>query len=274
MTKGVLTSVKSKEVKIFGNFSKTSIWKEFAGKLSGLRTTVRENSIHKGLRSRIVRAPGFSWYELQKTRPDEDDVFGQIIPSCRENTFSRLSLQSRAFAAIPGGTIIGPVIEVQIVKILDQYGLVIAIPSPNDGEQTSYEMISRGRSRFVDESHMPKAEPRSSAELLTECQKSEGGESCLAQSKTCPTTNKEICADTLSITPSQASSFSQRTIPTTERKWTVIPANSSHGGALPTAVSKIVTRMVRHYDQDERQSDAALQWDTIRPILLKAFAKY
>ena len=28
---------------------------------------------------------------------------------------------------------------------------------------------------------------------------------------------------------------------------------------------------MRHYDQEERQSDAALHWDTIRPILLKAF---
>ena len=32
--------------------------------------------------------------------------------------------------------------------------------------------------------------------------------------------------------------------------------------------------MVRHYDQDEGQPDAALHWDTIRPVLLKAFAKH
>ena len=36
----------------------------------------------------------------------------------------------------------------------------------------------------------------------------------------------------------------------------------------------MVTRMVRHYDQDERQSDASMHWDTIRPVLLKAFAKH
>ena len=36
----------------------------------------------------------------------------------------------------------------------------------------------------------------------------------------------------------------------------------------------MVTRMVLHYDQDERQSDAALHWDTMRPVLLKAFAKH
>ena len=35
----------------------------------------------------------------------------------------------------------------------------------------------------------------------------------------------------------------------------------------------MVTRLVRHYDQEERQSDAAVHWDTMRPKLLKAFAK-
>ena len=39
-------------------------------------------------------------------------------------------------------------------------------------------------------------------------------------------------------------------------------------------VSKMVTRRVRHYDQDERQSDAALHWDTTMPVLLKAFAQH
>ena len=81
---------------------------------------------------------------------------------------------------------------------------------------------------------------------------------------------KETCADTLSISPSQASFITQRTIPTTERKWKVIPANFSYGGALSVAVSNMVTTMVLHYDQDERQSDAALHWETIRPVLLKA----
>ena len=107
-----------------------------------------------------------------KTRPDEDDGFGQIIPLCREYTLSRVNPQSRAFAAIPGGRIIGPVNEVQIVKILDQCGPENAIPSPNDRERTSHFLISRGKSRFLGEVHIPNAELRSSAELLSEFQKS------------------------------------------------------------------------------------------------------
>ena len=90
-------------------------------------------------------------------------------------------------------------------------------------------------------------------------------------SQTC---NKETCANTLSISPSQASFFTQRTILTTERRWKVVPASPSYGGAFSKAVSKMVTRRVRHYDQDERQSDAALHWDTTRPVLLKVFAKH
>ena len=39
---------------------------------------------------------------------------------------------TRVFAAIPGGSVGGPVIEVQIAKILDQYGLEIAQPSPRN----------------------------------------------------------------------------------------------------------------------------------------------
>ena len=36
----------------------------------------------------------------------------------------------------------------------------------------------------------------------------------------------------------------------------------------------MVTRMVRHYDQEERESDAAVHWDTIGPKLIKVFGKH
>ena len=218
-----------------------------------------------------------------KTRLDEDDGFGQLIPLCREYTLSRAHPQSRIFAAIPGGTIIGPVIEVEIVKILERHGFEIAIPSPNDHVRTSYVVISREKSRFVDEVHIPNAVLRSSAELLTELQRS-GGESREEQADTSIqetgaihdssyTSNKETGANTFSIPPTQASFYTKRTIPTNERKWKVIHVHSPDGGDLAIAVSKMVTIMVRHYDQDERQSDGSVHWDTIRPGLLKAFAK-
>ena len=68
---------------------------------------------------------------------------------------------------------------------------------------------------------------------------------------TSQTSIKETCADTLCVFPCLASFYTQRTVPTTEMKWKVIPANSSYGGALSMAVSNVVTKMVRHHDQDE-----------------------
>ena len=68
---------------------------------------------------------------------------------------------------------------------------------------------------------------------------------------------------------------SQRlSFPKNERKWVVIPANPSFGGALSTQVSKMVARMVRHDDQEEREPDGSYHWHTARPVLLKAFGKH
>ena len=171
--KGVLTSVKSQEVKLL-----VSRPKRVSG--SSLREKITTSSRWHRQFTRVCElalfrhrvSPGMNY----KTRLDEDDSFGQIIPLCREYTLSRVNPQSRVFAAIPGGTITGPVIEVQIVKILDQDGLEIAIPWPNGEERTSHVMIYRGQSLFVEELHIPNAVLRSSAELLTELQKAEGEE--------------------------------------------------------------------------------------------------
>ena len=131
--------------KTFGISCKTGIWKQFAGTHSGLRIADRDKLIHKG----FANLHRFIWHRVSagmnyKTRPDEDEGFGHIIPLCREYTLSQMNPQSRAFAALPGGTIVGPVIEIQIVKILDQCGLEIAIPTLNDTERTPNVMISRG----------------------------------------------------------------------------------------------------------------------------------
>ena len=143
VTKGVLTSVKSQEVKLL-----VSSLRLVSG--NSLRENIQDfESLSETIRfTRVCELASFlhkvSAGLSNKTRPDEDDGFGQIMPLCREHTLSRVTPQSRAFAALHGETIIGPVIEVQIVKILEQYGLEIAIPSPNDHERTSYVMISKG----------------------------------------------------------------------------------------------------------------------------------
>ena len=76
-----------------------------------------------------------------KTIPDADDGVGDSIPVCREYTFPRANPLSRFYAAIPGGTIIGPVIEVHVVHLFGTHELEIEIPSPNNPKRTSWVLI-------------------------------------------------------------------------------------------------------------------------------------
>ena len=66
-----------------------------------------------------------NWYQI---RADDDDGWGTITPLCREYSISRSFPNSLVLAAIPEGTIIGPVLGVQIAKILDGCGIEVAIP--------------------------------------------------------------------------------------------------------------------------------------------------
>ena len=241
--------------KTFGIFSKTSIWKQFAGKHSVLLILVWDNSIYKGMRRRSFYASSFSWYELQSQTWRGwrlwaiDSIVPWIHASSRKPTihgFLRQFLEEQ---------LLDQSLKFRTWVILDQCGLEIAIiRRTHPRKENEYPCCdSRGgvgswmKSIF----QMPNSDQVQNYSV--NFKKSEGVESCSGQSNT---SNKETFANTLSIRPSQASSFAQRTISTNERKWKVIPATSSYGGALSIQVSKIVTRMVRHYDQDERQSDA------------------
>ena len=76
------------------------------------------------------------------TKPSLSDGHG-IETRCKECTLSRSDLRSRIHGKMPGGTKIGPVIEVRVARIVGIYGLEVAVPS------------IRGKNRFVDEMEDP-----------------------------------------------------------------------------------------------------------------------
>ena len=106
-----------------------------------------------------------------KIRPDDDDGWGYCLPLCREYSNSQSNPKTRALAAIPGGTIIGPVIEV--VNSLDKYGTEVAIQSISNPVNTSCVVITTETDRFVNEIHNQKTDARSNNELLENIQESE-----------------------------------------------------------------------------------------------------
>ena len=116
-----------------------------------------------------------------------------------------------------------------------------------------------------------KEELRSSDELLTELQGSVKSEPC--EERKITSSNKETCANSFSNVSQRASLYTQRTIPT---KWEEMEGHSRsfiRWGHSETAVSKMVTKMLRHCDQEERQTDGSRHWDNIKPTLLRAFAR-
>ena len=82
-----------------------------------------------------------------KTVADVDDGFGDQTPARRECTHPRAVSDSRIYAASPGRTIIGPVIQVHIIQFLGTHGIESQIPSTTTPNRTSWVVICRGKNR-------------------------------------------------------------------------------------------------------------------------------
>ena len=59
-----------------------------------------------------------------------------------------------------------------------------------------------------------------------------------------------------------------------ERKWNdIFACKHFRGHTFEAEVSLLVMRLVRHYDQDDRETDGAVHWNSMGPKLRKAFQK-
>ena len=128
------------------------------------------------------------------------------------------------------------------MKIPDNPQLEIAIPSPNNPRRTSYVLISRGKSRFVDENCISQLSniiaPVRSYTLNMQTQKIANlarRNRRLAQGHCCglgckPIQHQETgCGLYQRFFQRSILVHKRRTIPTTERKWQIILASSSYG---------------------------------------------
>ena len=102
-----------------------------------------------------------------KIRRVGDDGWETITPPCWEYSSSRTFPKTQILAAIPEGTIIGPVLEVQVCENYKRYGTEVAIPSFANPVNTSHVVFSRETERFVNEIRDHKEDLRSSNEFLT-----------------------------------------------------------------------------------------------------------
>ena len=66
--------------------------------------------------------------------------------------------------------------------------------------------------------------------------------------------------------------YVKKEIPEEDRIWTIITGcPKCKKDSLETRISKCVTNMVRHHDQDERETDGARHWDGVLSVLKGKF---
>ena len=159
------------------------------------------------------------------------------------------------------------------MKIHDGYAIEVSIPSICEPEDTSHVVKSRETDSFENEIHDYTAEVRSSNELLGDLQGSERKVNTSSKETWAMTGTRKLEADSLSLTPNKASLNTRRIITMNEKKWITIQANVSRGRPLAVSMSRLVTTMLRHFDQEERQTDGSRYWDSIKSVLVRRFAQ-
>ena len=76
----------------------------------------------------------------------------------------------------------------------------------------------------------------------------------------------------MSIHPRTKSIYIKKEITKEDRIWTIIPGcPKCKRDSFETRISKRVTNMVRHHDQDKRETDGAMHWDVVLPVLKGRF---
>ena len=164
-----LDQVETRRSSTLGLSSENSNWKQDARKSQGFEFLTGQ--IH--LTQLCVKTFIQNLVASRKTyriRPNADDGWWTLTLVCREYSSSRSYPKAQPLAAIPEGTIVGPVLEVHIAKILEEFGIEVAIPSIANSTYTSYVVKSKEAERFVNEIHNQNEELRTSTELLTDLQ--------------------------------------------------------------------------------------------------------
>ena len=210
--------------------------------------------------ARVCRAAAF--WELVKTIPDVDDGFGGRTPACKEYTHLREQGNFRIYAAIPGNTIIGPVLQVHMGKFLDNYGIEIQILSTATQDHNSCVIICRGKNRYVE--NFPLQDPRrahTSSELLLERPIAKSNEPCDVEMRSSSASiGKPIATQNEKsiegIGETHANQVAEQSKPLDneefndvgDRKWKDIPAcRQLNRNTRSAEISKFVVRLVRHY---------------------------
>ena len=207
----------------------------------------------------------------------------------------------------------GPVLTLEIATSMDVPGIEVQVPSLSSPACSVRILISRGFERFVKEIHRHNSDiVNYSSSLRTKEENFDnvGFESSkpvveyLGQgsqdSNNVKTKvenssmHRETVASTIrvalassksssggsggsnpaSIHPKAKSIYVKKEIPKEDRIWTIIPGSPKcKRDSFEIRISKYVTNMVRHHDQDERETEGARHWDGVLSVFARDIPK-
>ena len=202
-------------------------------------------------------------------RPNDDDGWWKFILLCREYSNSRSHSKAKALCAIGRQysywTSHWSSYCENSWRVRDRSCNSINF----DPENTSYVVISGETERLVNEIHIHNTDARSSKELLEIFQEPEEEVTTRFKEIWADTSTLETRASLVHLTSNKSALFTRRTIPKDDKKWIGVHANSKDGKALALSISKTVTKIRRHFDQEERESDGSRHWHSMKPVIGK-----
>ena len=238
----------------------------------------------------------------------EDDGWRKPTSMCNEHTAPRNREDSRPYASIGAEQEIGPVLNVGVdvpgieVKVpsLSSPGYSVWILISRGHERFVNE-IHRHNSDTVNCSSSLRTKEETLNNLCSESSRpavvnhEQGSQdSNIGKTKVEPSSvHRETVPSTIRAAPASSKSSSRgsggssnptsthpksksiyikKEISNEDRIWTAFPVyQKCKRDSFETRISKCVTNMVRHHDQDEREADGAMHWDFILPILKGRF---
>ena len=235
----------------------------------------------------------------------EDDARDKRTSMCKEYTAPRNREDSKPYASIDAEKEIGPVLNIEIATIIDVPGIEVQVPSLTSPRYSVWIFISRGHERFVNEIHRHNSDIVNYSSSLR-AKENNLNVVCLEFSKPAvvnhgqgsqdsnnvktkvepSSMHRETVASTIRVAPASSKSSSggnsnptsmhrkaksiymKKEIPKEDIIWTIIPGcPKCKRNSFETRISKCVTKMVRHHDQHERETDGARHWYGVLSVL-------
>ena len=158
--------------------------------------------------------------------------------------------------------------NMRVTRLLDICGIKTQIPSLSQPECSSWVLICRGIEMFLNELHHHDHNHKS---RVHRCYRRGMIQNVLNRSRRRLQVHRKISTKVFR-NPAETKCYGKEIVLMNQREWTTIRAFKGYNReCISASISKLVMTIVRHRDQDERENDGAVHWNTMSPKLLTAF---